>query len=146
MLIAELPFETEIVSTVLGSRCRTIVSGAMTDGKLAIVHVEVEYSGVSVPEHTHDLEDEAFHVLEGSVRFTLGDKEVIVNAGETIFGPRGLPHSWIALEPSKIVVSVTPSGLEEMFVEIDALGSEQSNLAKVSEVCARYAISFTKTA
>jgi quercetin dioxygenase-like cupin family protein len=143
MLIEEIPFETQTVLNVMGMPCRTIVSGAMTNRKLAIVYFEVERAGMGVPEHTHDLEDETFHILEGKVRVTLGDKEIIATAGQTVFGPRNVRHSWFALEPSKLVVSATPSGLEEMFIEINALGEAQRDVENVFAVCKRYAIHFT---
>lgn len=63
--------------------------------------------------------------------------------------PDALPRntgvlSWEALEPSVLVVSVTPSGLEEMFEELDALGSAQGDIANVRRVCAGYDIEFAR--
>jgi quercetin dioxygenase-like cupin family protein len=142
MLTAHLPFESQTVFNVMGTRCRTLVSGEMTDRTLAIVQVEVDQPGTGVPEHTHRLEDEVFHVLSGKIRLTVAGKSVDVAAGQSAFGPRGVPHSWVALEPTVMVVSVTPSGLDEMFADLDALGSDQSDLANVIRVCAGYDIHF----
>lgn len=142
MLNTPLPFETESVQTVLGTRCRTILSGAMTDGALAVVYVEVDEAGVGVPEHVHALEDETFHVLQGRVRVTLEGKQTVLGPGQTMVGPRGRAHAWLALEPSTMVVSATPSGIEEMFAELDALGEAQRDPENVVAVCERYAIRF----
>lgn len=128
--------------SVLGSICRTIVSGLQTDGRLAIVHIEAPVTGIGVPTHIHDEQDETFHVLSGSIRVNVGGRETLVRAGETAFGPRGVPHSWFAEAPSSIVVSVTPAGLEDMFVEIDALGEQQRDMPRVLEICKRYDIRF----
>ena len=98
---------------------------------------------MGVPEHLHACEDETFHILSGRVRITLGDKEVIAVPGQTVFGPRGITHSWFALEPSTLVVSATPSGLEEMFAEIDAMG-DSATPDRVVELCSGYGITFTK--
>lgn len=143
MLTTEQTIECQNVYDVMGTRCHVIVSGEQTDRKLAIVLIEANAAGVGVPEHLHHREDETFHILSGKVRITLGDKEVVAGPGQTVFGPRGLAHSWFAMEPSKLVVSATPSGLEEMFAEIDALGSEATP-ARVVELCKSYAIDFTK--
>lgn len=145
MLTTEIPFGTDTILNVMGMPCRTIVSGEMTNRQLAIVYFEVPKAGMGVPEHVHDLEDETFQILEGKVRLTLGDKEVIATAGQTVFGPRNVAHSWFALEPSKLVVSATPSGLEEMFIDINALGDAQRDVENVFAVCERYAIHFKRS-
>jgi mannose-6-phosphate isomerase-like protein (cupin superfamily) len=50
--------------------------------------------GVSPPLHVHQTEDEIFHVLEGQLRVRAGDTEVRIGAGETILGPKGVPHTY----------------------------------------------------
>lgn len=139
----ELTITPEQDLYVMGTRCRTVVSGEQTNRMLSIVHIDAPEKGVGVPAHVHDLEDETFHVLEGRVRFTIAGQERIASAGQTVFGPRGVVHAWVALEPSKFVVSVTPAGVEEMFVELAALGAGQAEIEKVIAVCKRYAIHFT---
>lgn len=73
---------------------------------LVTTHVSTEQSadGISVlefrarhgdspPLHVHS-EDEIFHVLEGELSIQLGDTRVRALAGETVLGPRGVPHSF----------------------------------------------------
>ena len=50
--------------------------------------------GASPPLHVHHTEDEIFHVLEGQLRVRAGDTEVRIGAGETILGPKGVPHTY----------------------------------------------------
>jgi mannose-6-phosphate isomerase-like protein (cupin superfamily) len=50
--------------------------------------------GESPPLHVHHTEDEIFHVLEGRLRVRAGDTEVTIGAGETILGPKGVPHTY----------------------------------------------------
>jgi len=50
--------------------------------------------GVSPPLHVHQTEDEIFHVLEGQLRVRAGDTEVRIGAGETLLGPKGVPHTY----------------------------------------------------
>jgi quercetin dioxygenase-like cupin family protein len=52
--------------------------------------------GNSPPLHVHQTEDEIFHVLEGQLRVRAGDTEVRIGAGETILGPKGVPHTYRA--------------------------------------------------
>jgi quercetin dioxygenase-like cupin family protein len=53
--------------------------------------------GCVVPEHSHLNEQFAF-VLEGALRFTFSDKEVVVRAGEVLCIPPHVPHKAEALE------------------------------------------------
>ncbi len=46
------------------------------------------------PLHVHHRDDEAWYVLEGSLRFRLGDREVEASAGSAVFGPRGVRHTF----------------------------------------------------
>jgi mannose-6-phosphate isomerase-like protein (cupin superfamily) len=50
--------------------------------------------GDSPPLHVHHREDEMFHVLEGVVRFRVGDQEVVIEAGQSALAPRGVPHTF----------------------------------------------------
>jgi quercetin dioxygenase-like cupin family protein len=50
--------------------------------------------GDSPPLHIHYDEDEIFHVLEGEVRYRVGDQEHRARAGETLLTPKGIPHTY----------------------------------------------------
>jgi len=47
-----------------------------------------------VPLHRHRVEDEAWYVLEGILRFRSGTEEIEAPAGTGIFLPRGTPHTF----------------------------------------------------
>ena len=54
--------------------------------------------GAIVPEHSHENE-QITYILEGALRFTLGDGRVLtVGAGEILVIPSNLPHKAEALE------------------------------------------------
>lgn len=56
--------------------------------------------GDSPPLHVHHREDEIFHVLEGALRFRVGDAETVVGAGETVVAPKGAPHTFRVESPA----------------------------------------------
>jgi quercetin dioxygenase-like cupin family protein len=58
--------------------------------------------------HVHQSDDEAFHVLEGRLRFRFSDREVDATPGTTVFVPAGLAHTYRAIEPSRYLVILTP--------------------------------------
>ena len=46
------------------------------------------------PRHVHHQDDEAWYVLEGTLRVQSGDNEIEAAAGSAILVPRGTPHTY----------------------------------------------------
>jgi mannose-6-phosphate isomerase-like protein (cupin superfamily) len=64
-------------------------------GTSLVIH---EWRGCGPPYmHIHRSDDEAWHVLEGSLRFRLADGEIDAPAGTTVFVPAGSPHTYWGL-------------------------------------------------
>lgn len=61
----------------------------------------------------------SFYVLDGGITSQIGDERVVVTAGMFANIPVGTPHSFKneSNQPAKIIISVAPAGLEEMFFE-----------------------------
>jgi mannose-6-phosphate isomerase-like protein (cupin superfamily) len=57
--------------------------------------------------HVHHADDEAWHVLEGSLHFRFVDREVDVGAGGSVFVPAGVPHTYTASNARYLIV-LTP--------------------------------------
>ena len=57
--------------------------------------------------HVHHADDEAWHVLEGTLRFRFADRVVDVGAGGTVFVPAGVAHTYEALGARYLIV-LTP--------------------------------------
>jgi quercetin dioxygenase-like cupin family protein len=53
--------------------------------------------GALVPVHQHDSEQMSY-MLQGSMRFELQGKKIVVGQGEVIVIPSNVPHSAVALE------------------------------------------------
>lgn len=69
-----------------------------------------EWSG-SGPDylHVHYSDDEAWHVLEGTLTFKFSDKVVEASAGTTVFAPAGVPHAyWETSGPTRYLIILTP--------------------------------------
>ncbi|HEX5411572.1 MAG TPA: cupin domain-containing protein [Terriglobia bacterium] len=79
--------------------------------------------GDSPPLHIHHFEDEIFHVLEGDMRFQVGDKVQSVGPGAILLAPKGIPHTYRVESPSGgRWLTVTAHGDFEQFVR--AMGRE----------------------
>lgn len=76
--------------------------------------------------HIHRSDDEAWHVLEGSLRFRFPDREVDAPAETTVFVPAGSPHTYQVTTPSRYLVFLTPR-LDRLIAKLQGL-SDQSEL------------------
>ena len=57
--------------------------------------------------HVHHADDEAWHVLEGVLKFRFSDRTVEVAAGGTMFVPAGVAHTYEAIDARYLIV-LTP--------------------------------------
>ncbi|HXN51312.1 MAG TPA: cupin domain-containing protein [Candidatus Acidoferrum sp.] len=46
------------------------------------------------PRHVHHHDDEAWYVLEGTLRVQAGESEIEASAGSGVLVPRGTPHTY----------------------------------------------------
>jgi quercetin dioxygenase-like cupin family protein len=76
-------------------------------------------AGYSPPLHRHDFGIESFYVLEGRVRFVVGDDDRVYGPGDFALAPRSTPHSFEVLgdEPAHLLNIVTPGRLWAFFTE-----------------------------
>ncbi len=88
-------------------------------GLLVIEHMHLGNGGP--PLHFHLHQDEWFYVLEGEVLFQVGGSRKQLGAGESVLGPRGVPHAFMGVgeKPARMVITFTPAGkMEEFFREV----------------------------
>jgi quercetin dioxygenase-like cupin family protein len=96
--------------------CLFVLKGATDDVE---VIDSIVPAGYSPPLHRHDFGTESFYVLEGEVRFVVGDEDFVRGPGGLAVVPRSTPHSFEVLgdEPARILDLVTPAGLWKFFSE-----------------------------
>jgi mannose-6-phosphate isomerase-like protein (cupin superfamily) len=63
------------------------------------------------PRHVHHRDDEAWYVLEGTLRVQVGKEEVEARAGAGVFVPRGTPHTYWNPDPAPVryLLIMTPN-------------------------------------
>jgi len=63
--------------------------------------------GKSNPAHVHDNCEEVIYILSGSCEQRVGERTVVMKAGDTLHIPAGVPHTARALgnEPMRSVVA-----------------------------------------
>jgi mannose-6-phosphate isomerase-like protein (cupin superfamily) len=135
---------------VVGDVYRFLATGEDTNGKYALWEALVPPGG-GPPPHVHSREEEGFYFLEGEITLFIGDQRLIVSAGMFANMPVGTPHSFKndSSKPAKMLISVAPAGLENMFFEFGvplpkgsttALPPTKEEIEKLLAVAPRYGI------
>ena len=68
----------------------------------------------AVPLHVHEEEDENFYVLEGEVRFRIGDEVRTLGTGEAMSVAGGSAHSFRVVSGEARFLTITTGRFEEM--------------------------------
>ena len=104
---------------VVGDVYRFLVTGEDTNGKYALWEALVPPGG-GPPPHVHSREEEGFYVLEGEITFQIGGERLVAGVGTFANMPVGTPHSFRneSDRPARMLISVAPAGLEQMFFEV----------------------------
>jgi quercetin dioxygenase-like cupin family protein len=101
------------------------ISGADTAGAYGLLEITVR-AGEGSPWHVHPDEDEWFYVLDGEFTFYLGERRLSLAAGSFAFGPKGVPHTFIAeTHGAKALVGFQPFHFEGFLREVGELAAER---------------------
>jgi quercetin dioxygenase-like cupin family protein len=77
------------------------------------------------PRHYHRDEDEWFYCLQGQYVVEVGNQRFELNAGDSVLGPRRVPHSFafVGETPGRLLIGFTPAGrMEQFFRDLSARG------------------------
>lgn len=88
------------------------------------------------PLHLHLNQDEWFYVMEGRVAFQVRGQSLELGPGESVLGPRRVPHAFSSIAPqSRMLIAFTPAGkMEQFFLD----GEPNPALAMTPEFMGRY--------
>jgi quercetin dioxygenase-like cupin family protein len=135
---------------VVGDVYRFLATGEETNGKYAMWEAIVPPGG-GPPPHVHSREEEGFFILEGEITFTINGEKMVAKAGTFANMPVGTPHSFKneSSQPAKMLISVAPAGLEQMFFEVGvpliegattALPPTKDEIEKLLAVAPKYGV------
>ena len=109
-------------------------TGADTGGAVAFLEATTA-PGDGPSPHVHHDSDELFYVLEGRMRFWVGEQTVEAAAGTFLFVPRGTVHAArnVGMEPVRLLAAHVPAGPErDMEAFAQAPPEERDRLARES--------------
>lgn len=110
------------ISLLEGDTFMTKVSTRDTDGDIYVFEsIRVKEGGPS--HHVHFEQDEWWYVLSGQFLIKVGDELHEAKAGDSVFGPRNVPHSFakIGEGEGRLLMFFQPAGkMEEFFTRVSA--------------------------
>lgn len=116
-----------------GALFHFLAGGQQTNSLFSLIYIEVQ-RGNEPPAHTHQREDENYYILEGSIRFWVGEKIIDAKAGDFIHLPKGVPHKFeLQSDCVKELMWVTPSGLEKWFWDNSVPAADMQPLPIMTE-------------
>lgn len=67
--------------------------------------------------HLHIEQDEWFYIAEGTFMFEIGQERMQLKPGDSLFGPRNVPHVWASVGEGRgrILITFLPAGKMEAF-------------------------------
>lgn len=97
-----------------------LATGEDTGGSFALVE-ELGRKGTSAepPLHVQTREEECFYIIEGEMRFIIGDELIAAPAGTFVRLPPHVPHRFeIVSEDVRMLNLLVPAGFERFFREL----------------------------
>ncbi|HZZ37750.1 MAG TPA: cupin domain-containing protein [Acidobacteriaceae bacterium] len=88
-----------------------------TAGTLFLIEHTGLRKGGGPPLHVHYSQEEYFYVMDGDFLFQVGDRRVALHSGDSVLGPRNLPHTFTVTSetPGHMLIAFTPAGQMEDF-------------------------------
>ncbi len=103
--------------TVLGDRLMIALRSADSPHRMAVMQVEVP-AGSGVPPHRHEVEEEAYYILEGTLAMLVDGREVDLRSGDFVHVPPGAVHGYrnAGQAPVKFLAWTVGGPIDEFFV------------------------------
>lgn len=99
----------------LNGRFDTKVSAEETGGQLCIFDTFRTEPG-GPPLHVHHAQDEWFFVMGGEFEFQLGEARLKLGPGDSLLGPRGVPHCFAnTSKTGHLLIVFQPAGMMTEF-------------------------------
>src|SRR5438128_718175 len=100
---------------MLGGLYHVKAAGDETGGAVTIMEMTIP-PGMGPPPHTHP-GGEAVYVIEGTVRYHIGDDVVEGGPGSFFYVPQGTWENFEPVSQIRVLVIYTPGGMDQFFAE-----------------------------
>jgi quercetin dioxygenase-like cupin family protein len=118
---------------VSGEKITFIQTAADTDGELLEIELELSRDGAVPGAHIHPEQEERFEIVEGTMAFRMGLKQIVAGPGEVVTVPAGKIHAYknAADKTATVRVQVRPAlDMEELFETTVSLAEDGRTTSK----------------
>jgi mannose-6-phosphate isomerase-like protein (cupin superfamily) len=107
-----------------------------TSGNLLVIEHRNLMPDTGPALHLHLSQEEWFYVMDGEVRFQVGDRHLQLGPGDSVLAPRHVPHTFSATgSPAHLLIAFTPADkMERYFIDATA----HPELAATADFMNRY--------
>lgn len=140
--------DTAAARWFLGALTLIKATGDTTVGEFSLWE-QTAPANCEIPYHVHELEDQAFYVLDGEMCFIIDGKWRRLGPGGYVYLPRSLPHGFCVTgsTPARYLVLNSPAGFEGFVMDMSDPASYlglpkdvKFDLAKLVELGRKYKI------
>lgn len=128
---------------VMGAKVSFLCPAQATGKAWSLIEVTAP-KDAGPPPHEHPW-DEGYFILEGSARFQVGDRHLLVHQGDFLYAPGGTVHAFqgASEQPARLLVFDAPAAAEAFFRDAAAEIRElPGDLHKVPGIGARHGVNF----
>ncbi|HJV14186.1 MAG TPA: quercetin 2,3-dioxygenase [Propionibacteriaceae bacterium] len=87
-------------------------SADTTAGRITVID-NYASSGATPPLHIHHNEGEGFYLIDGTMTIWVGGKKIDASPGSYVYGPPGVPHTFVVTSPIARYLFITePAGFD----------------------------------
>ena len=123
---------------------RYLMDGTVSGAGFGMFELTVPPGAPVPPPHAHRDNEELVYVLEGRLRYSVGDETRDLMPGDHMYTPRGAVHAFSNPhdQPARALITLTPDIGAQYFRDIAAVVSNPGgpDRAKLLEVMARYGL------
>jgi len=132
--------DREGLNLMNGRQVIKLISGD-SDGTITVMTSKIPAGG-GIPLHVHQREDEIFQLIDGELEVTVGGQIHRLHKGDMIFMPRRVPHGFKAIADTYMWTTLTPGGIEDMFIALAKLPPGPPDKELMASICDKYEVSF----
>jgi mannose-6-phosphate isomerase-like protein (cupin superfamily) len=96
-------------------------SADTTAGRITVID-NYASSGAAPPLHIHHNEGEGFYLIAGTMTIWVGGKKIDASPGSYVYGPPGVPHTFVVTSPIARYLFITePAGFDRFVRRVSTL-------------------------
>ncbi len=127
-----------------GLEIRYLVDGTVSNTATGVFELNIAPGSRVPPAHSHTANEEIVYVLEGRLRYTVGEETRDLGPGERMHTPRGVTHAFSNPHdrPARALIMLTPDIGAQYFRDVAAIVSAPGgpDPAKLAAMMTKYGL------